>query len=187
MQKVFRTRRRKVIAVLVVLALVVASAALAAWLVSSTGKARGKASSLAPVTFVPASSAEIGTAGDLLPGGTGSVWIKATNPSSVPMVVQSAARPGGGTQAGLIVSSDPTGCPASNVTDTLAGGPKVYTAADSLPPIPANASGVLVRLPGVLAMSSTAPNACQGVDFLLDDIGGVAGNPPLAVTFATGY
>lgn len=163
MQKVFRTRRRKVVAVLVVLALAVASAALAGWIVSSQGKAAGKGGQLVAPSFFMATDAEIGS-GDLMPGGTGSVWVKVTNPNPVALYVKTVRA----NVAAAPAISTPPACPNTNVSFLPNAGAVNYTQADNGGPggtalkVNANADGQLVRLPRVLSMSASAPDGCQG-------------------------
>lgn len=161
MQRMFRTRRRKVFAVLAVLALAAVSAAVAGWIVSAQGKAAGKGGQLVAPSFFMATDSEIGS-GDLMPGGTGSVWVKVTNPNSVALYVKTVRA---NAAAGPAISSPPA-CPNTNVTFLPNAGPVNYAAADNpggtALKVNANADGQLLRLPRVLSMSSTAPDGCQG-------------------------
>lgn len=141
----WRTRRRKAATVLAVLVLVGASAAVAAWLVDSSGDAQSKVGSLVAPTVTPATSAPE----QLFPGQTKPIKVKVSNPNSA--LVLTRFNPGGG---GL-VSGLAAGCDASNFTLNDVNGLSI--------PIP---NGITddVTIPGAITLSAAAPQACSGSD-----------------------
>jgi hypothetical protein len=85
MKKLIATRRRKVAAIVTLLALVAVGVGIAAWVISGTGGGRGKVGSLqAPTVTAPASFTGTST---LLPGGSGDVQVLVSNPNGVPLTI----------------------------------------------------------------------------------------------------
>lgn len=121
--------------------------AVAMWSQTGTGSGSAKALDAAP-SVVTAGTATA----DLYPGFTqGDVYFKVTNPNPYPVRFTSMT-------AGTVTSSDPTNCPASNVT--VAG--KTGLTID----IPANTStAVDSTIADVVSMASGAPDGCQGKTF----------------------
>jgi hypothetical protein len=124
--------------------------AFATWTATGTGSGTAEA-------VTATASAITGRAGtpDLYPGFTGGdLFFTVTGPNPYPVRFTSAT-------FGSVTSSDPTNCPASNVT------------------VPASASGLTIDVPAndttgtnssiadVVSMASAAPNGCQGVSFTI--------------------
>jgi hypothetical protein len=138
---------RRTAAVLVVLLGVLgAGVAFAAWTQTGTGSGQAQAKTAV------ASTITAGTAvADLYPGKTGgNVVFTVNNPNDYPVTFTSLA-------AGTVTSSDPTNCPASNVTVTS---PATVSIA-----VPAGATSAAQTVGGVTNMLAAAPNGCQGVTF----------------------
>jgi len=142
-KKLFGTRRRKIVA-LVVGIMMIASAAYAAWIVTGSGDFKGKTGTFqtlavgAPPTLVA----------DLFPGTTGDVQANIVNPNPAPLTLSSVTWAVSG-----ITSSDQTNCPASNFTSINKTGLSI--------PLAASAT-TSVTIPDALSMAANAPNGCQG-------------------------
>ena len=123
--------------------------AFAAWTASGTGSGTARAAT-ATVSVVTGRN---GTP-DLYPGYTdGDVYFTVTNPNSYPVRYTSAT-------FGTVTSSDAINCPSSNVTtDASVSGLAID--------VPAGSTGTDASIPDVVNMSSSAPNACQGVNFTI--------------------
>ena len=91
---------------------------------------------------------------DLFPGKTGSVWFTLHNGNSTQTNFTSV------TTATVTSSSDPTNCPTSNLIVT----PLPYTISPTIS-VAGNATTGATKISGLLTMSSSAPNQCQGVSF----------------------
>ena len=74
----FKLSRKHLLLLILLLGVVLTAAAVAAWTVSGSGNAYGKAGTASPITLSDASGS---TTGDLYPGGTGSVKIRVANPN----------------------------------------------------------------------------------------------------------
>lgn len=125
-----------------------ASVGYALW--STTGTGTGRATSLTAQAVTAVGSTGVA---DLYPGFTdGELYLQITNPNPYPVTITQVTPSG-------VTSSDPTGCPSSNVTaDSLSG----LSFA-----VPANGSASHV-VPDVVNMASSAPNGCQTVTFTID-------------------
>ncbi len=122
--------------------------AYAFWTVTGSGNGADKAVSAQTLTLTAASS----PTADLYPGGSGALQFTVTNPNPFGVSLTSVSTT-------TVTSSDPTDCPASNVTATA--GPTSITAIT----VAANGTSPAESVPGVLTMLTTAPNGCQGVTF----------------------
>lgn len=123
-----------------------AGVAFATWTANGTGSANARARTAQTVTV----TAVTGTA-DLYPGFTdGDLSFNLTNTNPYP-VTFSAMTPG------TITSSNPSGCPSTNVTVDTASGLSL--------PVGANATSSTQSIADVVNMATTAPDACQGVTF----------------------
>jgi hypothetical protein len=121
---------------------------MALWSSTGTGGGQARALSAQGVTVNAATGAA-----DLYPGFTGgNVFFTLTNPNPYPVTFTSMT-------PGAIVSSDPTGCPASNVTVVGATGLTLTAAA--------GATSASRSIAGVVSMASSAPDGCQGVTFTI--------------------
>ena len=128
--------------------LVVALAGIAAALWTANGNGSGRATALSATTITVAASSG---AADLYPGFTqGDLHFTATNPNPYAVAFTDFT-------AGTITSSDPAGCPETNVTVDNRGGINV--------PVAENASDVAGSIPDVVTLAIDAPDACQGVAF----------------------
>jgi hypothetical protein len=131
---------------LVVAALIGGSMAYALWTANGTGSGSAKALTAQQITV----NASTGTA-DLYPGFTGGkVFFTLTNPNPYAVTMTNMT-------SGAITSSDPTNCPASNVTVGTASGLSLAAAA--------NSTSAQQSISNVVSMAAGAPDGCQGVTF----------------------
>jgi hypothetical protein len=122
--------------------------AYAAWSASGSGGSQARALTAQTLTV----SAGTGAA-DLYPGFTGGdLYFTLTNDNPYP-VTMTAMSPG------AITSSDPTNCPASNVSAASKTGLSLNVAANST-------SGAL-SIADAVSMQASAPDGCQGVVFTI--------------------
>jgi hypothetical protein len=151
----FGTKRRKLATTLCTLALAGGGVALAAWLVSTTGSGAGRIGSLSAPGIAAGTAASDSAC---LPGSDCDGVFLVSNPNSVPLFVTGTHSAVGGIGS----TSDPTGCPASNITvnDTSAAFAPIQ--------VNAHASSTEVRIPNAFHLSTNAPSACQGVTFSWD-------------------
>jgi hypothetical protein len=154
MQVSFKITKRRAIIAGIVIALAAASVAAAAWMLNANGPATAKIGSLTGGVTIGNQLAY--PTGDLLPGGSaGSVFIKVSNTSGMPLKITNVS------SSGSVSVQTPATCPSSNVTFTGAG------ALTTPVTVPAGTSDVLI--PGSafatgegLRLSAAAPSACQG-------------------------
>lgn len=149
MRKIF-SRRMAITVGLTVGALAV-GVAFANWTATGTGSGSAQA-----VTAAASAVTSRAGAADLYPGfNDGDLYFKVTNPNPYPVAFTSAT-------LDSVTSSDPSGCPAGNVT--------VDASAASLAiNVPANdTTGTDSSIADVVSMSGSAPNACQGVTFTVN-------------------
>lgn len=124
------------------------AAAYGLWTSSGTGSSGAKALTAQTIT-VSASSG----AADLYPGFTqGKVFFTSANTNPYPVTFTSMT-------AGSITSSDPTNCPASNVSVANASGLSIV--------VPAGATAAPGTIANVVTMVAGAPDGCQGVVFTI--------------------
>ncbi|MBC9734957.1 hypothetical protein [Nocardioides marmotae] len=140
-----RSKKITILASFVVLML--AGAAIAAWMITGTGNGAAKAGTAGNLTVAP------GTAtGDLYPGATdGDVFIRVTNTNSYPVELTTATIAGPITPAECLVTAS-TGPVDLSAVPTLAAGATAE-----------------VTLTDVLSMGD-APNSCQGADLVVGGI-----------------
>jgi hypothetical protein len=142
--------RKKILGLGVVLGVLAAlGIAFAAWTATGTGSGRAKALSAQTLTV----NASTGTA-DLYPGFTqGDLYFTVTNPNPYGVSFTSFT-------SGTVTSSDPTNCPAANVTVTASGSitPAVAVSGNANP-------SPQKSIPDIVTMVSGAPDGCQGVQF----------------------
>jgi hypothetical protein len=143
----FVTARRIGVAT-VVTVLVSTGLAYGFWTVTGNGQADDKAVTAQTLTITAAAS----PTADLFPGGTGALQFTVTNPNPFGVSLTSLSTT-------TVTSSDPTNCPAANVT--AAAGPTSITAIA----VAAHATSPVQSVPGVVSMVTAAPNGCQGVTF----------------------
>ena len=143
------SRRRKVASFVVVgVMLTGGGIAAALWSANGSGPGQAKALSAQALTVTAATGAA-----DLYPGFTaGDVFFTITNPNPYPATFTSMT-------AGAIVSSNPGGCPSSNVTVANATGLSLAAAASST-------SGTQ-SIVDVVTMAAAAPDGCQGATFTI--------------------
>lgn len=141
------SRKRKLSIVGVVVAVLLGGGVAAAlWSTTGIGTGSAKATSAQNVTVTAAT----GTA-DLYPGFTGGdVFFTLTNPNPYPVTFTSMS-------AGTVTSSNPSGCPASNIT--------VANASSLSISVPANSTTSTQSIADVVTMVAAAPDGCQGVTF----------------------
>ena len=138
--------KRKSIIVGAVLVVTLGGIAAALWSASGSGSGRARSLTAQSVTV----NATTGAA-DLYPGfNGGDLYFTLTNPN--PYGVSFSTM-----NAGAITSSDPTNCPASNITVGNATGLSL--------PVAAGATSGSLSIPNVVTMAAAAPNGCQGVSF----------------------
>jgi hypothetical protein len=140
------TVRAKLAAGVAVVAVVAgAGVAFAAWTANGSGSGTARALSARSLT-VSASSGDA----DLFPGGpAGAVYFSVANPNPYSVRFTSAT-------VGTISSSSPADCPGTLVSAT--------SATVSLD-VAANSPATTMSIPGLIAMSPTAGDGCQGVSF----------------------
>jgi hypothetical protein len=126
--------------------------AFAVWTVNGSGAGSGAATVASSLTLTAVTPS--GAAATLYPGGpAGAVEFQVTNPNPFAVTIT-------GLTWGTPVSQNTTNCASSNIS-VDAGAPT--TASIS---IPADATASTVySVPGVLDLSHSAPNGCQGVGF----------------------
>ena len=143
------SRKRKVASFVVVgVMLTGGGIAAALWSANGSGVGQAKALSAQALTVTAATGAA-----DLYPGFTaGDVFFTITNPNPYPVTFTSMT-------AGAITSSNPGGCPSSNVTVANATGLSLAAAASST-------SGTQ-SIVDVVTMAAAAPDGCQGATFTI--------------------
>jgi hypothetical protein len=142
--------RRKKLAILAaaLAALLAVGVAFATWTATGTGSGRAKAITAQQLTV----TASTGTA-DLYPGFTqGDLYFTVTNPNPYGVDFTNFS-------SGTVTSSDPTNCPAANVTVTASG-----TITPTLH-VNGNTTTAQTSIPDIVTMGLSAPNGCQGVQF----------------------
>lgn len=143
-----RTRNKMAAAVIALTVLATAGLAVALWTANGSGSGNARALTAQTITV----NATTGTA-DLYPGFTdGDVHFTLTNPNPYPVTFDTMT-------AGTITSSDPTNCPASNVSATGATGLALS--------VGANATSGAQSIDDVVSMQASAPDGCQGVTFTI--------------------
>jgi hypothetical protein len=140
-------KRKIVVATTASVGLVVGGGlAYATW--SATGAGSGQAKALTAQTL----TVNAGTgAADLYPGFTaGDMYFTINNTNPYP-VTMTAMTPG------TITSSDPTNCPATNVSAIPKSGLSLS--------VPASSTSGQLSIADVVSMQAAAPDGCQGVTF----------------------
>jgi hypothetical protein len=138
--------KRKSILVAAVGVITLGGIAAALWSATGSGSGRARAATAQSITV----SATTGAA-DLYPGFTGGdLFFTLTNPNPYGVTFSAMS-------AGSVTSSDPTSCPASNVTVSSATGLSL--------PVAGSATSGTLSIANVVSMASAAPNGCQGVTF----------------------
>jgi hypothetical protein len=140
-------KRKIVVAATASVGLVVGGGlAYATW--SATGAGSGQAKALTAQTL----TVNAGTgAADLYPGFTaGDMYFTINNTNPYP-VTMTAMTPG------TITSSDPTNCPATNVSAIPKSGLSLS--------VPASSTSGQLSIADVVSMQAAAPDGCQGVTF----------------------
>jgi hypothetical protein len=143
-------RRRKIVSMVVVgIVLTGGGIAAAQWSANGNGPGQAKALSAQSLTVTAATGAA-----DLYPGFTaGDLFFTITNPNPYPVTFTSMT-------AGTITSSNPGGCPSSNVSVANASGLGLAVAANST-------SGTQ-SIVDVVTMAAGAPDGCQGATFTIN-------------------
>ncbi len=141
-----------VAAALALVVLAALTAAVGVWTVSGSGSGTAKALGSPTTVTINAST---GTA-DLYPGFTqGDVYFTLTNTNPYGASFSSFSG------ASVTASSDPTNCPAANVTVSSSG--SVAPAVT----VGANTTSGQQSILNIVTMSGAAPNACQDVTFTI--------------------
>lgn len=143
------TRKRKVGAVsIIMLMLTGGGIAAALWSANGSGSGQAKALTAQSLTVTAATGAA-----DLYPGFTGGdVFFTVTNPNPYPVTFTSMT-------PGAVTSSNPTGCPTTNLSVLSAGSLNI--------PVGANTTSATQSIPNVVTLAAGAPDACQGVTFTI--------------------
>jgi hypothetical protein len=145
-------RARRLVAGLVALvAAIAAVGAYAYFTASASGTGSASAGTLQPVT-VTAFTGSDSPSSPLLPGGTGDVILRISNPN--PYAVTLVAVTGG--PGSISADAGHPSCTTTGVT---------FTGQTSLSNTIAGSGTTLVDLPGAAAMSSASSNGCQGASF----------------------
>jgi len=138
--------KRRTVATVVALSLVLTTAAWAAWTLTATNVPfRSKVGQLQAVSFsaFPTGSFQ----GDLTPGGSVGLRVNANNPNTVALELKSAS----GTLT--IQAENNVTCPASNFTATLNG---------NVPGVAVPTGSSTIIIPNAISASAALPQACQG-------------------------
>jgi hypothetical protein len=140
-------RKKLMVGVVTLLVMLAGGIAFAQWTSNATGPGRARATTAVNATINPSD----GTA-DLFPGFTdGDLHFTIANTNPYPITYTDMT-------AGAVTSSDPDGCPASNVTvDSSATGLSLVA--------PANSTSGPLSIANVVSMSANAPDTCQGDSF----------------------
>jgi len=129
-----------------------AGIALAVWTVTGSGQGGAAATVSKSLIITPTLPANPSIQ-PIYPGGpAGPVFYLVSNPNPFAITVT-------GISYGTPVSNNATTCPSSNVSID-ASAPTTFST-----PVAANASNWAFAIPGVLDMSHSAPDGCQGVTF----------------------
>ncbi len=141
--------RKRMATVIGLATLVVGAGTVAAlWSANGSGSGQARATTAQALTVNAATGAT-----DLYPGFTaGDVYFTLTNPNPYPVTFTSMT-------AGAITSSNPSGCPSSNITVANATGLSLA--------VGANASSGTQSVGDVVTMAAAAPDACQGATFTI--------------------
>ena len=141
------SKLKKAAAVAAILGLALtAGISVALWTSSGTGSGRARTLTAQTITV----NAATGSA-DLYPGFSGGdLHFTMTNPNPYGVVFTSMT-------PGAVTSSDPTNCPASNLT--------VVPASSLSLPVGANATSGVSTIANVATLATSAPDGCQGVSF----------------------
>jgi hypothetical protein len=122
--------------------------AAAAWSANGSGSAQAKALTAQTLTVTAATGAA-----DLYPGfAGGDTYFTITNANPYPVKFTSMT-------AGAVTSSNPSGCPSSNVSVANAAGLNLNVAA--------NATSPTQSIADVVTMVAAAPDTCQGATFTI--------------------
>lgn len=141
--------RRTAAVLAILLGILGAGVAFAAWTQTGTGSGAAGATTAQASTIVAGSASA-----DLYPGKAGgSVRFSVDNPNDYPVTFTSLA-------ASSISSDDGANCPSSHVSVTS---PVSVSIA-----VPANSTSAVQTVAGVTNMASTAPDGCQGVTFTVN-------------------
>ena len=141
-----RFARRTLIMAAMLVVLLSAAVAFAVWTSQGVGSGNARAVSAQTVTV----NASTGPA-DLYPGGSGALYFTLTNPNPYPITFTAGS-------LGAVTSSDPTNCPAGNLSGN---GP---FSGLSLP-VAANGTSPQESIAGAVTLAHGAPDGCQGVVF----------------------
>jgi hypothetical protein len=144
------SKKRIIVAGVLVLAFVAVGVGIAAWSVTGSGTGYAKASTSAALTLSDASAS---TTADLFPGASGTVKLRVSNPNPFPVRITAVA----GT--GAITSDKGAACDAATgVTFVDQTGLTLDLAANAT-------NQVLTLASGSVTMSNASDNSCQGAVF----------------------
>jgi hypothetical protein len=146
-------RRRTILVIVALLALLLAGIAISAWSTSTSGNAYSKATTATPLVLSDASAS---TTGDLYPGGSGDLKLKVANPNSFPVRITAVSLTSGGT---ITSNSVPCNSGGTGVTLTNQSGLTLDLAA--------NAAAAVYTVAGAVHMSSASDTTCQGAVFTI--------------------
>jgi hypothetical protein len=163
--KLFGSRRRKIVSTLLALSLLGAGVGIAAWAVISNGTARGGVGTLAAPTVVQGTTATY----DLVPNSaafTGSYAVKVTNPNAAQLFIKSMSLPDIAADVTWTASGGlvPASCTTAILKPHLSAQAKTFGAGAGLPVNGSGTNGGIteVVIPAVIKADDTTPNACQG-------------------------
>jgi hypothetical protein len=140
--------RRRLIAILAVVGLLMGGAAWAYFTSHGSGSGPGSTGTMSTVTLSATAGSPLTP---LYPGGSGDVSLEVNNTNAYSVTLVSVT--GSGT---ITPIADPS-CTTTGVTFTNQTGLSTT--------IPASTSGYQIRLPGAVAMGSSSSNGCQGATF----------------------
>jgi len=152
MSKLFRTKRRKVTAVIAVVALIAIGSAAAAWFITGTGTGAGKVGTLTALIVTQPAPGDV-PAGVCVAGSSCDVYVRVDGASGLVTTKGTV---------GAITSSSTSTCPSANFLPGVGNGVALPLAEQKTL---TSGTPVLQKLPGLVKLSANAPEACAGVGF----------------------
>lgn len=147
-------RRRTVVELACLAAIVAPGSAIAGWMAGTSGA--GEYAKATTASALVLSDAGASTVGDLYPGGTGDLKLKLANPNSFPVRITAVALTSGETITSNVVACNGGG---TGVTLTNQTGLTLD--------LPANATATVFTIRGAVNMSTSSDTNCQGAVFTI--------------------
>jgi uncharacterized protein (DUF2141 family) len=170
------SRRRRIATITTTLALIGATAAVAAWIITlGAGPTNGKIGTLQAPVF-NAVSIFPGAADECFPGATCGGAVNVTNPNPVALKISSVTA--GAFGAGVVVNGGGPGCTSANVSTNISVAARSFS-----PPIDIPLGTSNVTVPGLFVVAQGLHTDCQGATF---SISSPNWSPTPVYTFSTG-